>query len=112
MGQLRFAGLVSVDLVGPPTLSRGHFAAMILAHANARLFPPGRAGRGVSSFTQDPPAEQQVRDAIKSPDLTVVHLWAPWCSNCQAELKNGGWTKMVKENPKMKFYFCFRLEQR
>jgi len=50
-------------------------------------------------------AEQQVRDAIKAPDLTVVHLWAPWCSNCQAELKSGGWSKMAKENPKTKFIF-------
>ena len=58
------------------------------------------------------PAEQQVADAIKSPDLTVVHLWAPWCSNCKAELKSGGWTKMVKDNPKVKFLVRFRLEQR
>ena len=50
-------------------------------------------------------ADQQVRDAIKAPDLTVVHLWAPWCSNCQAELKNGGWLKITKENPKTKFIF-------
>jgi thiol-disulfide isomerase/thioredoxin len=50
-------------------------------------------------------AEQEVRDAIKAPDLTVVHLWAPWCSNCQAELKSGGWSKMAKENPKTKFIF-------
>jgi thiol-disulfide isomerase/thioredoxin len=51
------------------------------------------------------PAEDQVATAIKSPDLTVVHLWAPWCSNCQAELKSGGWLKMVKDNPQVKFYF-------
>jgi len=50
-------------------------------------------------------AEQKVLDAIKSPDLSVVHLWAPWCSNCQAELKSGGWLKMVKDNPQVKFYF-------
>jgi thiol-disulfide isomerase/thioredoxin len=50
-------------------------------------------------------AEQAVADAIKSPELTVVHLWAPWCSNCQAELKSGGWLKMVKNNPQVKFYF-------
>src|SRR5256885_4580328 len=49
--------------------------------------------------------EQKVLDAIKSPDLTVVHLWAPWCSNCQAELKSGGWVKMVKGNPDVKIYF-------
>jgi thiol-disulfide isomerase/thioredoxin len=52
-----------------------------------------------------PSAEGKVTDAIKSPDLTVVHLWAPWCSNCQAELKSGGWLKMVKANPQVKFYF-------
>jgi thiol-disulfide isomerase/thioredoxin len=53
---------------------------------------------------EPPPAEQKVLDGIKSPDLTVVHLWAPWCSNCQAELKNG-WLKMAKDNPQVKFYF-------
>ena len=36
------------------------------------------------------PAEQQLAEAVKAPDLSVVHLWAPWCSNCQAELKSGG----------------------
>src|SRR6476620_6142112 len=49
--------------------------------------------------------EQKLADAIKSPQTTVVHLWAPWCSNCQAELKTGGWTKIVNENPQVKFYF-------
>ena len=58
-----------------------------------------------SSVHAESAADQLVRDAIKAPDLTVVHLWAPWCSNCQAELKNGGWLKVVKENPKTKFIF-------
>lgn len=51
------------------------------------------------------PAEEQIAKAIKAPGLSIVHLWAPWCSNCQAELKSGGWTKTVKENPTVKFYF-------
>jgi thiol-disulfide isomerase/thioredoxin len=51
------------------------------------------------------PAEQKLTEAIKSPELSVVHLWATWCSNCQAELKSGGWLKMVKNNPQVKFYF-------
>jgi thiol-disulfide isomerase/thioredoxin len=51
------------------------------------------------------PAEQKVEDAIKSPELTVIHLWAPWCSNCQAEFKTGGWSKTVNENRNVKFYF-------
>src|SRR5499426_2594358 len=51
------------------------------------------------------PTEQKILAATKSPETTVVHLWAPWCSNCQAELKTGGWTKMINENPQVKFYF-------
>ena len=51
------------------------------------------------------PTEDKILAAIKSPQSTVVHLWAPWCSNCQAELKAGGWTKMVNENPQVKFCF-------
>src|ERR1700681_5027809 len=58
-----------------------------------------------ASLRAESPAEQRVIEAIKSPDLSVVHLWAPWCSNCQAELKSGGWLKMVKDNPRVKFYF-------
>jgi thiol-disulfide isomerase/thioredoxin len=58
-----------------------------------------------TSLRAESPAERKVTQAIKSPDLSVVHLWAPWCSNCQAELKNGGWLKMVKDNPQVKFYF-------
>src|SRR2546425_7480628 len=39
------------------------------------------------------------------PYTTLFRSWAPWCSNCQAELKNGGWLKMAKENPKTRFIF-------
>ena len=51
------------------------------------------------------PIDQQVEAAIKSAQPAVVHLWAPWCSNCQAELKSGGWTKIITENPQVRFYF-------
>lgn len=51
------------------------------------------------------PAEQQAAEAVKAPGITVVHLWAPWCGNCMAEMKSGGWTKMVKENPEVLFLF-------
>src|SRR5258705_1983162 len=58
-----------------------------------------------SSLRAEPSAEQQVGDAVKAPDLTVVHLWAPWCSNCQSELKSGGWLKMIKANPETRLVF-------
>ena len=58
-----------------------------------------------ASMRAESSAEQAVLTAIKSPQTTVVHLWAPWCSNCQAELKAGGWAKMITENPQVKFCF-------
>lgn len=64
------------------------------------------AAFAVASLRAEPsPAEQQVQEAIRAPGLSVVHLWAPWCSNCKAELKSGGWTKIVKDNPQVRFYF-------
>jgi thiol-disulfide isomerase/thioredoxin len=57
------------------------------------------------SLCAQSPAEQGILDAIKAPGLSVVHLWAPWCSNCQTELRSGGWLKIVKDNPDVKFYF-------
>jgi thiol-disulfide isomerase/thioredoxin len=59
----------------------------------------------LASTRAESSAEQKILDAVKSENISVVHLWAPWCSNCQAELKSGGWTKMIKESPQVKFYF-------
>jgi thiol-disulfide isomerase/thioredoxin len=58
-----------------------------------------------SSMWAGSPAEEKITEAIKAQNVTVVHLWAPWCGNCKSELKSGGWTKTVKDNPKVKFYF-------
>jgi thiol-disulfide isomerase/thioredoxin len=52
-----------------------------------------------------PTAEFQASELVRREGLTVVHLWAPWCSNCQTELKSGGWTKMVKDNANVRFVF-------
>ncbi len=57
------------------------------------------------TFATASPVDQQVTEAIRAPGTTVIHLWAPWCSNCQAELKSGGWLKTIKENSQVKFYF-------
>jgi thiol-disulfide isomerase/thioredoxin len=77
----------------------------ILAALTVTAFVLAQAQDDLDKALVPKPAEQNVRDAIKSPELTVVHLWAPWCSNCQAELKSGGWLKMVKANPQAHFYF-------
>ena len=73
------------------------FVALAIGSANAQ--------DNLDSKLVPPNAEKTVLEAIKSPGLSIVHLWAPWCSNCQAELKSGGWLKMVKNNSQVKFYF-------
>jgi thiol-disulfide isomerase/thioredoxin len=86
------------------TLSDTEFAGMV---TNMRIlgFSIMAALIMAGSIRGESAAEDQVREAIKAPDVTVVHLWAPWCSNCQVELKSGGWAKMVKENRNTKFVF-------
>jgi thiol-disulfide isomerase/thioredoxin len=49
--------------------------------------------------------EQQLADATRSEAVTVVHFWAPWCSNCKAELANGGWSGFIAANPDVNFVF-------
>src|ERR1700737_1027783 len=77
----------------------GSIFATLVATTSVRAQVDGR------QLLTQPSAELKILAAIKGPDLSVVHLWAPWCSNCQAELKSGGWLKTVKDNPQVKFYF-------
>ncbi len=51
------------------------------------------------------PIEQQVAQEVKSSGVTVVHLWAPWCPNCKAELAKGGWSSFLTVNPDVNFIF-------
>jgi thiol-disulfide isomerase/thioredoxin len=39
------------------------------------------------------PIEKEVAEATKSSQVTVVHFWATWCSNCRAELVGGALPK-------------------
>src|SRR3954469_2805044 len=49
--------------------------------------------------------ERQIAEAVKSPAITVVHLWAPWCPNCNAELANHGWSTFIESNRDVNFIF-------
>jgi thiol-disulfide isomerase/thioredoxin len=51
------------------------------------------------------PIEQTLAEATKSPKVTVVHFWAPWCPNCRNELANGGWSGFIAANPDVNFVF-------
>jgi thiol-disulfide isomerase/thioredoxin len=51
------------------------------------------------------PIEQKVSEAVKSPQITVVHFWATWCPNCKAELSNNGWSDFIAANPEVNFIF-------
>ena len=54
---------------------------------------------------QVPSVEEQVAAATRSPKLTVVHFWAPWCPNCKAELASGGWSGFIAANPDVNVVF-------
>src|SRR5262249_9892588 len=91
--------------IGPSALSGGRFAFILEYKMSLVRFLILIVLLPAASVRAESPTEQAVLTAIKSPQPTVVHLWAPWCSNCQAEVKTGGWTKVVNENPQVKFYF-------
>ena len=58
------------------------------------------------------PIEREVAEAVKSPAVTIVHFWAPWCPNCLAELKSGGWKKFADDNPKAAVIFITVRDER
>jgi thiol-disulfide isomerase/thioredoxin len=58
------------------------------------------------------PIENQVAEATQADSVTIVHFWAPWCSNCQAELKSGGWKTFIEANPKVKVIFVTVRDER
>jgi thiol-disulfide isomerase/thioredoxin len=49
--------------------------------------------------------EQNLASIVATPEVTVVHFWAPWCSNCMAEMKPDGWAKFLTEHPSVKVVF-------
>ena len=91
--------------IGRSTLSVRRFASILEYKMSIVRFLILIVLLSAASMRAESSAEQAVLTAIKSPETTVVHLWAPWCSNCQAELKAGGWAKMITENPQVKFCF-------
>ena len=59
-----------------------------------------------SAVGADSPAvETAVKEMVASKDVTVVHFWAPWCSNCIVEQKDDGWANFIKGNPRVRFVF-------
>ena len=48
---------------------------------------------------------EQVVAAVKGPQVTVVHFWAPWCPNSKAELAKDGWSTFIDSNADVKFIF-------
>ena len=49
--------------------------------------------------------EQTVAALVAGPQVTIVHLWAPWCGNCKNEMRPDGWAKFVGANPAVKIVF-------
>jgi thiol-disulfide isomerase/thioredoxin len=57
------------------------------------------------SALDDHALEEKLRAEIESRSVTIVHLWAPWCSNCKAEMGQTGWVKFVREHPDVRIVF-------
>lgn len=49
--------------------------------------------------------ENEIAAIVAGRQVTVVHFWAPWCSNCASEMTPDGWVKFVDENPTVKVVF-------
>ncbi len=49
--------------------------------------------------------EAEVAGIVNGDQVTVVHFWAPWCSNCKEEMRPAGWAKFVNGNPSVKVVF-------
>jgi thiol-disulfide isomerase/thioredoxin len=75
---------------------------LVLLAALAALVPL-RALRAADPAVQA--FEQRLSDAARSPKVTVVHFWAPWCPNCRHELADGGWSGFIAANPDVNFVF-------
>ena len=58
-----------------------------------------------SSDVSNGEIERKVADLVAGQQVTVVHFWAPWCSNCESEMRPDGWAKFVRENPTVKVVF-------
>jgi thiol-disulfide isomerase/thioredoxin len=60
-----------------------------------------------ASATESEPlaVEREVKDLVASKEVTVVHFWAPWCSNCIVEQKDDGWANFIAGNPRVRFVF-------
>jgi thiol-disulfide isomerase/thioredoxin len=49
--------------------------------------------------------EKEVAEIVSGSQVTVVHFWAPWCSNCREEMRPDGWAKFVNDNAAVKVIF-------
>jgi thiol-disulfide isomerase/thioredoxin len=49
--------------------------------------------------------EQEIKGIVAGSHVTVVHFWAPWCSNCAEEMRPDGWPKFVNANTDVKVVF-------
>lgn len=60
---------------------------------------------GARAASEPVTIEQRVAAIVDAPKTTVVHFWAPWCPNCNAELANNRWSEFITRNREVNFVF-------
>lgn len=79
------------------------FAAGLFLALSAAAFLPASAAEPPAATAEG--VEARVRSLIAAPEVTIVHFWAPWCSNCRAEMTSDGWARFISEQRDVTFVF-------
>src|SRR5438046_9227245 len=79
---------------GRSALSVGRFTVIVWLDMSLVRIPILITLLATTSLRAESPAEQRVLEAIKAPDVAVIHLWTLWRSNCHTELINAGSIKI------------------
>lgn len=49
--------------------------------------------------------ELEMKSLVAGEAVTILHFWAPWCSNCKSEMASGAWARFAEKNPKVRVVF-------